>query len=385
MSFSRWVSPFFFLLVACGGNGNVDGPGTGDPDASSDSAGGDVSIDSSSSDTRSIDATPDSPADRCTPACTGKSCGTDGCGASCGTCAGGQVCDASGKCVAECPCFGGDCASCYCGQGVKDYGASHGCAVATVAGHEGDLLSCTGGKWSVGTSCAGAGCNVAPVGTPDTCKGSSTGHKLWIAWDSGPSSCRTNTENFFACILSRSDFPTLESAWSTGRALSWGGSAVLGSACGFHHGTDASVGTDSATFQCIEDQTGWDLHTDDVVMYYPTWSGCSDGRNHWHIPVKTKAGASVSIEIGLGFTSNVCTCQTALGMHEVYEASSDPSSADCCNGQTWAPLHASCSKYAGPSYGWYDLACGGTTYKAQLVSISTNEWDASGCTALTTH
>jgi hypothetical protein len=36
----------------------------------------------------------------CTPDCTGKDCGSDGCGGSCGDCSNGQVCDASGACVA---------------------------------------------------------------------------------------------------------------------------------------------------------------------------------------------------------------------------------------------------------------------------------------------
>ena len=353
----------FFALGACGASGGGDdGTGVGDPDAAIDGGGGDVSThaDSTGTDTHPSDAPSsethaDAPVDTTPPA-------------------------------PECPCWAGECTSCYCGDAVKAYEGSHGCAVPELSGHEGDLMSCVGGKWSMGTSCAGAGCNVAPDGTPDSCKGTTSAtHKLWIAYDSGPSSCKGNTDAFFGCILSRSNFGDMESAWSSGRALAWGGSAVLGSACSFHHGTDATVSTDSTTFQCIEDQTGWDLHTDDVVLYYPTYSGCSDGRNHWHIPVTTKAGASVKVEIGLGFTSNVCTCQTALGMHEVYEASSDAAAADCCNGQTWAPLHSDCGKYGAPSYGWYDLTCGGTTYKAQLISPSTNEYDSSGCTKLTTH
>ena len=176
----------------------------------------------------------------------------------------------------------------------------------------------------------------------------------------------------------------MEAAWSTGRALSWGGSFVLPSSCSFVHSTSATVSQDSATFDCVEKQASFDIHADDVILYYPSYAGCSDGRNHWHIPVNGPGG-SVDVEIGLGFTSNVCSCQTALGMHEVYEASADSAAADCCNGQTWSPLHSDCSKYAAPSYGWYDLTCGGTTYKAQLISPASNEWDASGCTALTTH
>ncbi|MFA5068477.1 MAG: hypothetical protein WC466_10665, partial [Candidatus Izemoplasmatales bacterium] len=38
----------------------------------------------------------------CTPNCSGKVCGSDACGGTCGACASGQTCNASGQCVASC-------------------------------------------------------------------------------------------------------------------------------------------------------------------------------------------------------------------------------------------------------------------------------------------
>ena len=383
------------VLIACSSSADsgegvaTDAAGAGDTDALDDGAAADVSIDDAIDEVLDTAASTGDSApifDACAPSCTGKGCGADGCGGTCGTCAAGSTCTADGKCLPTCPCWGGDCTSCYCGQGVKDYGAAHGCTAAPLAGHDGDLLSCTKGVWSVGTTCT-AGCNVMPDKTPDTCKSppSTASHKLWVAFDSSTVGCRANTENFFQCLLGRTDFGDLEKGYSTGRVLGWGGSAVLGKNCGFVHDVaSASVAADSATFQCIEDQTGWDLHADDLIMYYPTHAGCRDGRNHWHIPV-TSHGAAIKIEVGLGFTSNVCSCQTALGMHEVFEASADPAAADCCNGQTWSPLHGNCSRYAAPSYGWYSLTCGGATYQAQLVSVASNMLDASGCTKVVAH
>src|SRR5579859_7905538 len=113
----------FFVLSGCVAGSADDGGGGAGPDGDVDAASDATSTDSLPSDTHT-DAR-DAPSDRCAPACAGKSCGNDGCGGSCGTRAGGQSCDATGKCVAECPCWAGECTSCYCGDGVKSYGASH--------------------------------------------------------------------------------------------------------------------------------------------------------------------------------------------------------------------------------------------------------------------
>ena len=65
-----------------------------------------------------------------------------------------------------CPCYEGE--GPYCGLGVAEHVASAGCEVAALAGHEGDILKCAGGEWSVKTSCT-AGCEVTAPGDADTC------------------------------------------------------------------------------------------------------------------------------------------------------------------------------------------------------------------------
>jgi hypothetical protein len=201
-------------------------------------------------------------------------------------------------------------------------------------------------------------------------------HHIYFVWDASTAGCRARVEEFFKCLLGRTNYNQLAAAYPRGRAMTYGGAAVLNKNCPFTH-TYANLATDSATFQCVVDQTGWDVNKDDVIVYYPSYPSCVDGRNHWGVPVKVD-GQTVDIEVGFVFSGSVCSCQTAIGMHEAYEASSNPSSGDCCNGQTWSPLHANCGQNKA-TFGWYDLSCGGTTYKAQMISPTDNMYDTSGC------
>ncbi|MDC0667873.1 phosphodiester glycosidase family protein [Nannocystis radixulma] len=67
---------------------------------------------------------------------------------------------------ATCPCFGGD--GPYCGHGVAVEADAAGCEVAVLAGHEGDILHCEAGEWSLGATCE-AGCEVTAPGEADAC------------------------------------------------------------------------------------------------------------------------------------------------------------------------------------------------------------------------
>jgi hypothetical protein len=198
-------------------------------------------------------------------------------------------------------------------------------------------------------------------------------HRLWVAQDSAVAV--SSTTAYWDCLLGHSNFGALASGYSTGRALSLGGVATLRSACGVVH-SGGSVGSDSATLQCIVNQTGWNVGPDDVILYYPHGYGCQDGRNHWHIPVTTH-GSTVNVEAAFVFSSNSSSCQEALGSHEVYEASAEASAADCCNGQGWT----GCGPNPAP-YGWYSFnACGGTWW-AQAVSPAGHEFNGAYCTRL---
>src|SRR5262249_51109535 len=122
------------------------------------------------------------------------------------------------------------------------------------------------------------------------------------------------------------------------------------------------------------------LGPDDILLYYPvpaTKSGafCSisdprgcNGRNHWHIPVRLPNQTSVSVEAAFGFTGGAANCETALGFHEVYEATTEASSADACNALT--------------DSGWYSENGCGQAWKLQYVSPADHEWSTHYCAKL---
>ena len=197
--------------------------------------------------------------------------------------------------------------------------------------------------------------------------------KLWIAQDSATAD--SSTQDFWRIVLDMSlNFTRMEANWSTGRALALGGYKVLGTPCSVVHSTGATISQDSSTLQCIENQTGWSIASDDVILYFPQGYGCQDGRNHWHIPVSHNG--SFSVEAAFAFTGSGAKCQQALGSHEVYEASAEASAGDCCNGQD------GCAATPSP-YGWYSFAaCGGTWWAQAVAPTPATEYSASACTKL---
>lgn len=199
-------------------------------------------------------------------------------------------------------------------------------------------------------------------------------NKLWIAQDGA--TANSGTETFFHIVLEMAfNYTRMETNWQYGRPLALGGYKVLGSPCSTVHSTSATVGQDSATLQCIENQTGWSIASGDVILYYPQGYGCSDGRNHWNIPVSHN-GTGYTLEAAFGFTGAGGQCQQALGSHEVYEASGDSRDADCCNGQD------GCAATPSP-YGWYSFSKCNATWWAQTVAPSpSQEFTASACTKL---
>jgi hypothetical protein len=73
------------------------------------------------------------------------------------------------KPVPVCECF---VQSAWCGTGAAKEAAKMGCTIPLLPEHNGDILYCPGGKWTVKQECP-KGCVEAPAGTPDTCKSSS--------------------------------------------------------------------------------------------------------------------------------------------------------------------------------------------------------------------
>ena len=65
----------------------------------------------------------------------------------------------------------------YCATGVIAYESAHACDVPALAGHDHDVLRCTGGAWTIEAACPN-GCYVAPDGVPDGCKPSADSYHL---------------------------------------------------------------------------------------------------------------------------------------------------------------------------------------------------------------
>lgn len=122
-------------------------------------------------------------------------------------------------------------------------------------------------------------------------------------------------------------------------------------------------------------------------------TGPAGGQNNWD-PVVTVGGRSVHIHGSfIGDANGSCDMQTAYAMHEVYEATSDPGSADCCDGEVpYTPQGASgcltlnsgasiaCAKW-GPtscggdgSYGLARIQCGAKSFLYQRVSPANDEY-----------
>jgi hypothetical protein len=289
-----------------------------------------------------------------------------------------------------CGCWAGDCSSCYCGTAVSTYASSHGCNVPASIGHTGDLLGCHAGTWTVDNTCA-YGCGIASSG-PDYCRSMpGASHNLWIAFENGHQMWQSNVIAFFNCLFDHTNFNDLASAYPAGRRLSFGGSAVVG-LCGY------------SDWQCVEDSAHFDMHDGDVLLY--EHSGGCGGFNRWNQVVTTPSGRVTINGANTGDGGGRLACQTAMGMHETYEAAGDSAAADCCNGQVpgsfnpnapdfcwnWCGSCSGSCRMFGPTScggnaveGWYSLSCGGTSYTAVRVSPVTDEFAPSGCMTLATH
>lgn len=115
------------------------------------------------------------------------------------TCGGGCIVAPPGKpdvCDAACPCYYGNGA--YCGVGTSAESQSRGCSIPVLAGHEGDVLRCTDGNWSVDKSCD-KGCFVAPAGVADGCNTPATSADYRLPYACGVSYACTQGNNDDTC------------------------------------------------------------------------------------------------------------------------------------------------------------------------------------------
>jgi hypothetical protein len=202
--------------------------------------------------------------------------------------------------------------------------------------------------------------------------------RLWIAWDAGTDSCMAQTLAWYDCLFHHTNFNAMIEDWPLGEPITEvAGTAVI-SGCGYN------------AFQCVVDRAGFAPAAGDIVLHF--WGdACVVGHNYWRTTV-TVGGHTVAIHGAEAKTSNTCSCQQALGMHELYEAAAMSVNADCCNAQVGVgdgsglSTDASCahppSWVGGPGWYVYNGCPDGVPYRAQLISPASNWTNISGCMQL---
>lgn len=161
--------------------------------------------------------------------------------------------------------------------------------------------------------------------------------------------------------------------------MSWGGIAQIPHCNVYYCGTAG----DQATVQCVVNNAHFPVAYGDLVLYYPSSASSGNGCGGWTGPNCGSARNNsnfitvnnTSVTYAFSFSGTSQNCQTAFGMHEVYEAATDGVSADCCNGQGGCVVS---------NHGWYSLNMCGTSYNVQKVSPAGHEWTASYCQTLGT-
>jgi hypothetical protein len=91
----------------------------------------------------------------------------------------------------ECDCF---VQVAWCGSGAGKKAATLGCQIPLLPEHDGDILYCPGGVWSVKTPCE-LGCVEAPDGTPDYCKDNSEYRAPWTCGQTYKCTSGNHTSN----------------------------------------------------------------------------------------------------------------------------------------------------------------------------------------------
>jgi len=82
----------------------------------------------------------------------------------------------------------------WCGSGAAKKAVTMGCQIPLLPEHNGDILYCPNGVWSVKTECS-LGCVEAPDGTPDYCKDNSEYRMPWTCGDTYTCSSGNHTSN----------------------------------------------------------------------------------------------------------------------------------------------------------------------------------------------
>jgi hypothetical protein len=240
---------------------------------------------------------------------------------------------------------------------------------------------------------AACGSGAPPADRTGTAQQDSTASgRLWVAVDSGFVDT-SFLQSFYQCLLHQTSYnDTFINSYADGVQLVLGGVRTISHCSTVVHQSWCGT-SDTKTMQCIINQTSWPVTTNDVILYYPSSAlagsgsgctsysgGCYDGRNQHGIVVTSSKGTA-TIRAAYSFSGSTAAgkqyCQTALGMHEVFEAATAADAADCCNGQ------GSCKGHEpNAPYGWYTFNGCGTSYNLQRIATAANKWNPAGCTTV---
>src|SRR5690349_13468583 len=102
--------------------------------------------------------------------------------------------------------------------------------------------------------------------------GAAHAQHLWVAWKAGhEAGCRSQVEDFWACLLGATQFDDMDAAWPGGERLSLAGTMEIGDC--------STADPDTPSFQCIVDMTHWEVGNNDVILWVHGGTSCG-GSNH---------------------------------------------------------------------------------------------------------
>lgn len=186
-------------------------------------------------------------------------------------------------------------------------------------------------------------CGAIVISAMLTATRSRAGRRLFVLWEPSTATCAPKVTRFFTCVLARPDFNALVVAYPKGEAMTLEDGAIVNAVCAHDD------------FQCLVDSAGISPRDGDMVVHY---YADAPRVGHNDVAQVTVRGTLVSLRIAWIASDADCDYQLAGG-HEVFEGITEPSAADCCDGQqspTCAQCAPSCASFR--SHSSYELACG---------------------------
>jgi len=205
-------------------------------------------------------------------------------------------------------------------------------------------------------------------------------HKLWVAIRGNAcANCKATIDNYLSCVFDDTNFrAAFLGSYPTGIDLVLGGTKVIGTDCGQYN------------YQCVENEAGFPVADDDVLMYVWGADYCVGGENQRGYSIVVN-GKTVHPRTGW-IDAQGCDCITPILLHEIYEAANDQDSADCCNGQNGGngygyAYNPVCGQKYGANgnvapWGWFYFQCPNGKFRTQYLAPYPKKGDANACASI---